>query len=185
MNFLNSWLQGIVVAVVIATILGFLMPNGNNKKYVKTILGVYILFNIIAPVVNKYAGSDFELSSLINVDKYLKKMDTYNSTFANTDINKSNDENIKQIYKTNLASDIKAKLQEKKYFIKEVKVEIDDSENFNIEKIYIYLNNDNKGKIKENDKKIVVNEIEKVELQLGDKKVNEIESNITDNQKAD
>ena len=86
---------------------------------------------------------------------------------------------------TNLASDIKAKLQEKKYFIKEVKVEIDDSENFNIEKIYIYLNNDNKGKIKENDKKIVVNEIEKVELQLGDKKVNEIESNITDNEKAD
>ena len=35
MNFLNSWLQGIVVAVIIATILELILPKGNTKKYIK------------------------------------------------------------------------------------------------------------------------------------------------------
>ena len=34
MEFLNNWLQGIVVAVVIASIIQMILPNGNNKKYI-------------------------------------------------------------------------------------------------------------------------------------------------------
>ena len=40
MEFLNTWLQGIIVAVVIASIIQMILPNGNNKKYIKVVLGV-------------------------------------------------------------------------------------------------------------------------------------------------
>lgn len=38
MNFLNTWLQGIIVAVIIATIIEMILPSGNSKKYIKMVL---------------------------------------------------------------------------------------------------------------------------------------------------
>ena len=67
MEFLNNWLQGIVVAVVIASIIQMILPNGNNKKYIKVVLGIYVVFQIITPVVNKFFNSNFEISSLIDI----------------------------------------------------------------------------------------------------------------------
>ena len=60
--FFSSWAQGIIVAVIVATIVELLLPNGSSKKYVKVVVGIYILFSIIAPVVNKFANQDIELS---------------------------------------------------------------------------------------------------------------------------
>ena len=113
MEFLNTWLQGIIVAVVIASIIQMILPNGNNKKYIKVVLGVYVVFQIITPVINKFFNSDFEVSSLIDIDKYTKKMETYEVSSKNTDINKTNVDSIKQIYITNLKKDIKTKLEDK------------------------------------------------------------------------
>ena len=56
--FFSSWAQGIIVAVIVATIVELLLPNGSSKKYVKVVVGIYILFSIIAPVVNKFANQD-------------------------------------------------------------------------------------------------------------------------------
>ena len=117
MEFLNTWLQGIIVAVVIASIIQMILPNVNNKKYIKVVLGVYVVFQIITPVINKFFNSDFEVSSLIDIDKYTKKMETYEVSSKNTDINKTNEDSIKQIYITNLKKDIKTKLEDKDYLI--------------------------------------------------------------------
>ena len=45
-EFLSNWIQGIAIAVIIASIFEMLLPNGNIKKYVKVILGIYIVFCI-------------------------------------------------------------------------------------------------------------------------------------------
>ena len=45
-NWISSWAQGIVIAVIISTIIEMILPNGNIKKYVKTVIGVYIVFAI-------------------------------------------------------------------------------------------------------------------------------------------
>ena len=47
-NWIGSWVQGIVIAVVISTIIEMILPDGNIKKYVRTVIGVYIVF------VNRY-----------------------------------------------------------------------------------------------------------------------------------
>lgn len=47
-DFLSNWAQGIIVAVIIATIIEMILPNGSSKKYVKVVVGIYILFTIIS-----------------------------------------------------------------------------------------------------------------------------------------
>jgi len=180
MNFLNSWLQGIVVAVIIATILELILPKGNTKKYIKVVLGVYIVFNIIAPIVDSFTDSNLELSSLINVEKYTKDIETYNESSNNKDINKSNDESIMQIYINNLKNDIKAKLEAKGYLIKDIQVKINNSEDYNIESINIYLKE--KQKVDNNSR---INEINKVEVKINyneenTEKKEENESSVTE-----
>lgn len=183
MEFLNTWLQGIIVAVVIASIIQMILPNGNNKKYIKVVLGVYVVFQIITPVINKFFNSDFEVSSLIDIDKYTKKMETYEVSSKNTDINKTNEDSIKQIYITNLKKDIKTKLEDKDYLIKDVEVQVENNENYDIKSLVIYVNGKNDNKEENNKEKIEnnihINEIEKIEINVS--KNNEINQNNFNN----
>ncbi len=183
MEFLNTWLQGIIVAVVIASIIQMILPNGNNKKYIKVVLGVYVVFQIITPVINKFFNSDFEVSSLIDIDKYTKKMETYEVSSKNTDINKTNEDSIKQIYITNLKKDIKTKLEDKDYLIKDVEVQVENNENYDIKSLTIYVKCKNDNKEENNKEKIEnnihINEIEKIEINVS--KNNEINKNSFNN----
>ena len=183
MEFLNTWLQGIIVAVVIASIIQMILPNGNNKKYIKVVLGVYVVFQIITPVINKFFNSDFEVSSLIDIDKYTKKMKTYEVSSKNTDINKTNEDSIKQIYITNLKKDIKTKLEDKDYLIKDVEVQVENNENYDIKSLTIYVNGKNDNKEEKNKEKtennIHINEIEKIEINVS--KNNETNKNSFNN----
>ena len=46
-NWITNWAEAIIIAVVIATIIEMILPEGNCKKYIKVVIGVYILFTII------------------------------------------------------------------------------------------------------------------------------------------
>ena len=189
MEFLNTWLQGIIVAVVIASIIQMILPNGNNKKYIKVVLGVYVVFQIITPVINKFFNSDFEVSSLIDIDKYTKKMETYEVSSKNTDINKTNEDSIKQIYITNLKKDIKTKLEDKDYLIKDVEVQVEDNANYGIKSLTIYMNGKNDNKEENNKEKtennIHINEIEKIEINVSqNNETNKNSFNNSENEKA-
>lgn len=189
MEFLNTWLQGIIVAVVIASIIQMILPNGNNKKYIKVVLGVYIVFQIITPVINKFFNSDFEVSSLIDIDKYTKKMKTYEVSSKNTDINKTNEDSIKQIYIANLKKDIKTKLEDKDYLIKDVEVQVENNENYDIKSLVIYVNGKNDNKEENNKEKtennIHINEIEKIEINVSqNNETNKNSFNNSENEEA-
>lgn len=54
-NWISSWLQGIIVAVIIGTIIEMLLPKSSISKFIKVVIGLYILFSIITPVVNKFS----------------------------------------------------------------------------------------------------------------------------------
>lgn len=173
MEFLNSWLQGIVISVIVATIIEMILPAGNTKKYVKVVLGIYVVFNIITPIINQFTDSSFELSSVINIEEYTKKMETYEVT--TTDIDKSNEENIMQIYISNLKNDITAKLKEKEYLVKKINVEIENDETYEIKSIILSLEKEEtqEGQESQTENEVVINEIQTVEIQIGEKKKEE------------
>lgn len=186
MEFLSSWLQGIMIAVIVSTLIEMILPSGNSKKYIKVVLGIYVVFNIITPVVNQFFHSDFTLSSILNIEEYTKKMETYEVDTKNIDMNKTNENSIKQIYISNLKSDIEAKLKEKDYQVNQIEVEIENDETYQIKKIYLSLQKkEQQEETKQNT--VVINEIEKVEIQVGKTKteIKKEESNLSESEQKE
>ena len=119
MGFISSWAQGIIVAVIIATIIEMLLPNNGNGKYVKVIIGIFVLFSIISPVINKFSNSK---NSKIGLEDYIKKAENNTTEVSNVSLN--NKETIKLMYEENLKIDIKSKITQKGYTVGNVNLEI-------------------------------------------------------------
>ena len=136
-DFISSWTQGIVVAVVIATIIEMIIPEGNSKKYIKVVIGVYVLFNIVAPVINKVSNNSLDLSELIDLEAYSKGIEIGNKITQN--INEDNTYNIKELYETNLKKDIKSKIEDKGYEVNSMDIEIANNEEYTIKRINLKL----------------------------------------------
>ena len=52
-NVINRWMKQIIFAVVITIIIEMLVPEGKNKKYIKMITNIYIIFIIVSPIFSK------------------------------------------------------------------------------------------------------------------------------------
>ena len=67
-NFFKSWTEQIVIAVIIVSLFELILPKGNLKKYIKVILGLYIVFCIISPFVknkNIYNLENIDLENYV------------------------------------------------------------------------------------------------------------------------
>lgn len=155
-EFLSSWAQGIIVAVIIATLIEMILPNSSSKKYVKVVIGMYILFTIVSPIIKKVGGKDINLNT-INIEKYEQQIEKSDNTISRK-FEDNNTRSIKDIYVSNLKADISAKLKEKGYEIDTSDIQIKDDENYTIEKITLKLIKMEQKQEKNNE--IVINTVE-------------------------
>ena len=120
-NFLSNWIEQIAIAVIIVSIFELILPKGNLKKYIKVVLGIYIIFNIISPLVKNKDKLNLEN---LNLNNYTA------STSASVDQTSMN-KRIEILYENELEKDITTKLKEKGYELSECKVtaKIDENEN--------------------------------------------------------
>lgn len=155
-EFLSSWAQGIIVAVIIATLIEMILPNSSSKKYVKVVIGMYILFTIVSPIIKKLGGKDINLNT-IDIEKYEQQISKSDNTISRK-FEDNNTRSIKDIYVSNLKADISAKLKEKGYEIDTSDIQIKDDENYTIEKITLKLIKIEQKQGKNNE--IVINTVE-------------------------
>ena len=155
-EFLSSWSQGIIVAVIIATLIEMILPNSSSKKYVKVVIGMYILFTIVSPIIKKLGGKDINLNT-IDIEKYEQQIAKSDNTISRK-FEDNNTRSIKDIYVSNLKADISAKLKEKGYEIDTSDIQIKDDENYTIEKITLKLIKMEQKQEKNNE--IVINTVE-------------------------
>lgn len=176
-NFLSSWVKNLSLAIIVVSILEMLLPNNKTKKYVKMVMGLYILFSIISPFIKNSDKLNFEK---IDVSSYInEELDT-----SNVEVNQeSMDKRLKEIYIEELENDITKKLKEKGYTIEYCKVDANISQENNdsgIKKITLKLDKKEETKTDENSKtnenttetienKIVseIQKIQKVEVKVG------------------
>jgi len=60
-EFLRSWVLNIVIIIIFITITDVVLPEGNIKKYVRVIIGTFVLLTIIKPFINiTDIANDFE-----------------------------------------------------------------------------------------------------------------------------
>ena len=48
---MKSWCENIVVVIIITTLIEMLLPEGKTQKYIKIVIGVYLIFSIVQPIL--------------------------------------------------------------------------------------------------------------------------------------
>lgn len=164
-EWLNEWAQGIIVAVIIATIIELILPKGNSKKYVKVIVGIYILFTIISPVIAKVKGNELNVNEILDTKKFEKELEKSNSKISEK-LESNNSRNIKDIYVSNLTTDIKNKLKEKGYNVVSSSIDVKDDKNYTIEEINLDVNKiENEQEDNQENEQEEVNRIESINIE--------------------
>lgn len=119
-EFMSSWVKGLGLAIVIVSILEMLLPNNKTKKYIRMVMGVYVLFTIISPFIGK--------QETININDI--NFENYISTGTSATLDQSSmDERIQELYIQELEKDITKKLKEKGYEATTCKVKAKISDN--------------------------------------------------------
>lgn len=162
MKYLTSWAQGVIVAVIIATIIEMILPNNGNAKYVKVVIGVFILFSIISPVINQLKSTD----ESAKLDKYIQN-NTSKSTVKTSTANIDSKSTIKKMYEENLKIDIKSKVNQKGYTIGNINLEILDNDEYTLNKIEFKVIEKNNSNSKAKNTTTIVENIENIKVSLG------------------
>lgn len=126
-NFLSLWVKNLSLALIVVSILEMLLPNNKTKKYIKMVMGLYILFSIIAPFVNNSNVLNFNIEDVYS--DYSKEISSTSATSMEGEVNQASmDDRLNKLYKEQLESDITQKVEEKGYDVRKCKVEAHISE---------------------------------------------------------
>ncbi len=115
-EIINSWAQKIIIVIIICTILEMILPEGKNKKYIKTVIGIYVVFTIISPIISKINNNSLGLNKYLKIENNITV-----ETSSNIDTNKY----IEDVYKEKLKSDIKTKIEAMEYSVNNIELEIE------------------------------------------------------------
>lgn len=133
MEGISSWVSQVIIAVMIGTIIEMILPKGNNKKYIKIVIGVYILFTILSPAITNAFQENLEVNTE-KYEEYLKNSEEY--VTLSEKFSQSTDISIENTYKTALKQDIESKLKEKGYVVYQINLEVE----LESEERYGYIN---------------------------------------------
>ena len=117
-NAMSTWAKSIILAVIVSTIIQMILPEGNNKKYIKTVIGLYILFTIISPIISKISGGN----STIDVSKYENYFNVESITTASANVI---DKNLDNTYTSSIKADIKNRMKQKGYKVNSLDANIE------------------------------------------------------------
>lgn len=180
-EILSSWAKGLGITIVIVSIFEMLLPNNRTKKYIRMVLGVYVIFNIVSPLIKNKDVFNFN-----NID-----LEEYTSVETSSVNQTSMNERIKKLYSEELEKDITKKIKEKGYEVKKCKVSVqiaDDEEETKINKIKLIVSKTQeevKNDIKNSAENKIVTEIQKirkidtgVEIKKQEKEKNEVSDKV-------
>lgn len=165
MEFISVWAQGIIVSVIIATIIEMILPNSSNSKYIKVVIGVFILFTIISPIINKFSSN--KISDKINFDSYIDT--STNNSAITTNVNLNNEDTIRKMYEENLKIDIKTKITQKGYTVGNINLDILNNDEYTLSKIDLKIVAKNESINQNNNTNVttIVENIENIRVDIG------------------
>ncbi len=177
---ISSWAKAIVLAVIIVSILEMLLPNNKTQKYIKMVMGLFILYNIISPFIKNSNSLCFEENK---IEEY--SLNNINSIEVNQE---SMDKRLEELYIKEIEKDIIKKVEKQGYKVKSCKVKAkisDNEEETGISNIYLRIEKDkNKEEVNDEDKELEdklilkIQDIKKVNTTISENKTNESNSEL-------
>ena len=162
-DMISNWAGELVIALVIVTLIEMLLPDNKIKKYVKTVIGLYIVFCIISPFINKEKFAEI----LEDTEKSLEKIQIENQVYSKLE---SSDSSIQSLYIQEFEKDVIKTVEKLGYKVKkcEVNIQIDATkENAGIHAINLKIWTKTSDLDNAN---IEIEEVQKVEISINDKK---------------
>lgn len=107
---LKQWCEGIIIAIVISVIIEMLIPDNKSKKYVKVIIGIYILFVSLTPLL-ELLNFNWDFSNIFEID-----------TVA---VSSTMDNKIKDIYVLGIEEKVREDIESLGYSLDSLQVVVD------------------------------------------------------------
>ena len=127
------------MAVIIGTIIEMILPEGNSKKYIKVVIGIYVLFTIVSPVITKISGKEIQVSDILDLDEYIEEAKTASETQNQMEL--QNEDNILRIYVSGIKEDMKAKIGAKGYVVNNIDIKVANDGSYTIQSIALDVEN--------------------------------------------
>lgn len=138
-EWVKSWSNGIIIAVIIAVIFELIIPNGNNKKYIKMVISLYVLFVILDPIISKFTS----LNGIeINTKEYEKYFDSTNTLETSTTLD--SEKLINNTAEKRVKENISNKLKELGYKVESISINI-NNESGQINRIVLSVRRNDNG----------------------------------------
>ncbi|NLJ99486.1 MAG: stage III sporulation protein AF [Tissierellia bacterium] len=147
-DFLTLWVKDIVIVFVLISIIEIIIPNGNMKKYIDMIIGFLIIIVIISPFI-KLIHKNFSMDKRI-----LQRTQEQIEFDYDNKLGRTQEEQMERVYVQKLEGEIKELINE--------------STDYEVEKLYIaiYKDEERYGNIK--DMEINLREIQEKEEKAKD-----------------
>lgn len=174
-NAMSTWAKSIILAVIVSTIIQMILPEGNNKKYIKTVIGLYILFTIISPIISKISGGN----TTIDVSKYENYFNVESTTTASANVI---DKNLDNTYTSSIKADIKNRMKQKGYKVNSIdaNIELKNEESYGtINSLKISLERE------ENNNNSNIQAVNKIEIKISNNTNEAKQNNLTSMEKQE
>ena len=162
-EFISQWIKSISMIFIIISIIEFVIPNSNLKKYVNMFIGLLIIIAIITPIVNLLDSNyDIEKEVFKNI---IEGVEIQN--INNEDILLAQEKQIKELYINRLRDDVYKSIKEiTDYEIFAINISIyEDKVNYgNIKDMEIVLKDKINENVEDNSSIKVIN-IEEISLE--------------------
>lgn len=160
-----------------------ILPEGNSKKYIKVVIGIYVLFTIVSPVITKLSGKEIKVSEILDLNEYIQEVEA--SSKMKESVENENAGNITNIYVNGIKEDMKAKIEAKGYVINNIELQIGNYDTYEIAEVKLDIVT-NKNSYQENDsnKTNEVEQVQQVEKVKVDILNNEIEEEKQEKQES-
>lgn len=182
-TYISSWARQVIVSVVVAIILEMILsPNSKSTKYIKTVIGIYVVYTIIAPGLKLIGGKKLDFAN-IDYENYLTSSEIYQN--LESSVEKIETNNFEETYKLNLKQDMENKLREKGYIVSNIKLEVNLEENNEqygrIENIELNISKKANEDNNENEK----NEIAVNKIKIGEQTNSTIKRQLTEEEERE
>ena len=168
MELISSWVRNITILVLVTAFLMLFLPEGNLRKYVRVVMGFFIITAFIAPFSGLLRGEEgFIYDSIIHSGDEWLQLSVIEA--EGQELERAADSVLTEHYEREIGRELKRLLQI--YFPeREGSIEVDLDSQFNLERVVVELGGE-EGQINIEPVEIDLKERQKGKATAGDQEI--------------
>ncbi len=139
MDSFRLWSRGIVISVIVTVVIEMILPENNSKKYIKIVLGIFIVYSIISPIFEFISNSSVE--NIAGKGEMVIEASSTNINYYNNNdqIEANKESSIRNIYSQSLQTEINKVLLNDGYISDKIDIDIADDGTYSINRITVNI----------------------------------------------